>query len=136
MSYEQKSAFAELIAAQLKIQLVAAGEKTMDSEAGGPKPKAIGYVYGYVDAALRTAGWDMTDAEIGIPILFHVLRGPWPGKERDYTAFLAQHLVADAADPVVVVVCMHGGQQFLDWMKAENSSNVPMGLARYILTEV
>jgi hypothetical protein len=132
LSDVQKDAFAEAIAEMLKIQLIAVGEKTIDSDAGGPKPKAIGYVYGYVDAVLRTKGWDMADTEIGIPITFHVLRRLWPGKEREYTDFLAEHL----SDPVVAAGCMHGGQQYVDSLKAENSGNVQMGLARYILTEV
>ncbi len=42
----------------LEIQLTTVGDKTMDSEAGGPKRKAIGYVYGYIDAILRTRRWD------------------------------------------------------------------------------
>ena len=107
MSDEQKSAFADMIADLLKIQLIMVGDKTMDSQDGGPKPKAIGYVYGYVDAVLRAKGWDMADNEIGIPITFQVIRRLWPGKEREYTDFLAEHL----SDPTVSAACMHGGQQ-------------------------
>ena len=59
MSDEQKIAFAELDSAKFKNSIVGAGEQTMDSEAGGPKPKAIGYVYGYVDAGFaRRMGHD------------------------------------------------------------------------------
>jgi hypothetical protein len=131
MSDEQKNAFVDTIAQMLEIQLFMVGEKTMESETGGPKPKAIGYVYGFVDAVLRTRGWDMADSDIGIPITFQVVRRLWAGKEREYMDFLVEHLT----DPVVVTGSMHGGQQYIDSSKAENSDNVPMGLARYILSE-
>ena len=132
MSDEQKIAFADIIARSLKLQLVIVGESTMDSQAGGPKRIAIGYVYGCVDAMLRTKGWDMTDFDIGVPITFQVIRRVWPGKEREYFDFLVEHL----SDPIVGAGMMHGGQQYIDALKPENSVNVPMGLARYILTEV
>ena len=130
---EEKSAFADAIAKLLQIQLVMTAGHTMDFEAGGPKPKpkAIGYVYGYVDAVLRTKGWDMAESEIGPPITFQVIHRLWPGKEREYFDFLAEHL----SDPVVGAGMLHGGQQYLDSLKPENSENVQMGLARYVLTE-
>ena len=132
MSDEQKSVYADMIGDLLELQLVVVGDSKMDSQAGGPKPKAIGYVYGYVDAVLRTKGLDMADSEIGPPITFQVVRRLWPGKEREYFDFLAEHL----SDPVVGGGMMHGGQQYIDSLKAENSENAKMGLARYILTEV
>ncbi len=107
LSDAQKADFAEAIAGLLSIQLVMVGDKTIESEAGGPKPKAIGYVYGFVDAVLRTKGWDMVDLDIGIPVTFHVLRRLWPGKEQEYLTFLVEHL----KDPNVLVGCLHGGQQ-------------------------
>lgn len=132
LSDAQKADFAKAIAELLSVQLLMVGDKTIESEAGGPKPKAIGYVYGFVDAVLRTKGWDMADLDIGIPVTFHVLRRLWPGKEQEYLTFLVEHL----KDPHVQVGCLHGGQQCLDMLKAESSEKVPMGLARNILTEV
>lgn len=132
VSDEQKIAFADMIAEMLQIQLIMVGEKAMDSRAGGPKPGAMGYLYGYVDAVLRSRGLDMRDPELGIPITFQVIRRLWPGKEREYTDFLAGHL----SDPIVCAGIMHGGQQYTDWFKSENSDDVPMGLARYIIAEV
>jgi hypothetical protein len=128
---EQKTAMAEKIAELLKVQLLVVSEKEMDSRAGGPKPRAIGYLYGYVDAVLRTKGWDMADIEIGVPVTFQVIRRLWPGKEREYMDFLVAHL----SDQFVAAGMMHGGQQYLDSLKPENSGNAPMGLARYILTD-
>jgi hypothetical protein len=116
----------------LKLQPVAVGEKTIESEAGGPKPKAIGYVYGFIDAVLRTKGWDMADLNIGVPIMYHVLRQLWPGRDREFLTFLIEHM----SDPSVLAGCLHGGQQYLDSLKSDNSQKVPMGLGLYIVTEV
>ncbi len=132
MTDKEKIAFADMIAKLLKLQLAVVGDTTMDSQAGGPKRKAIGYVYGCVDAVLRTKGWDMAYSEIGPPITFQVIRRLWPGKEREYFEFLVDHL----SDLGIVAGMMHGGQQYIDFLKPENSENAPMGLARYILTEI
>jgi hypothetical protein len=132
LSDAQKDDLAAAIAGMLEIQLLTVGDKTIDSEAGGPKPKAIGYVYGFVDAVLRTKGWDMADLNIGVPVVFHILRRLWPGREQEYLSFLVEHL----SDPNVLVGCQHGGQQYLDMLKAERSDKVPMGLALYIVNEV
>ncbi len=102
MNDDQKIDFAETIAGLLRAQLILVGDRSMDSQAGGPKPRAIGYLYGFVDAVLRSKGWNMADSEIGIPITFQVIRRLWPGKEREYMDFLADHL----SDPVVVAASM------------------------------
>ncbi len=73
----------------------------------------------------------MADSEIGPPIMFQVIRRLWPGKEREYFDFLADHLT----DPIVAEVMMHGGQQYTDSLKPEPDRIQPMGLARYILHE-
>jgi hypothetical protein len=72
----------------------------------------------------------MADSEIGIPITFHVIRHLWPDKESDYLDFLAANL----HDPAVGSGRMTGGQQYLDSLKPDRTG-MPMGLARYILTE-
>lgn len=130
MTDEQKLAFADRIAEMLKAQLVIVGDKSIQSQAGEPKRKAIGYVYGYIDAVLRTKGWDMADSHVGVPITFQVIRRLWPGKEAEYTAFLADRL----QDPLVVAGMMHGGQQYIDFSKPSHAG-APVGLARFILEE-
>jgi hypothetical protein len=132
LSDAQKSAFADAIAEMLKLQLFAVGDKPIDSKAGGPKPKAIGYVYGCVDAVLRTKGWDVADLNVGVPIIYHVLRQLWPGREQEFLTYLIEHM----SDPNVAAGCMHGGEQYLDSLKPENSGKVPMGLGLYIVSEV
>lgn len=121
---------ADVIAGMLELQLFMAGDKGIESEAGGPKPKAIGYVSGFVNAVLRTKGW----GEATVPaVTYQVLRRLWPGKELEYIVFLVEHL--ELSDPLVVEGFMHGDHQYLDTLNPENSDNVPMGLGRYIVTE-
>jgi hypothetical protein len=131
---DQKIDFAKTIAEMLQVQLMMTPDHcTIASEVGGPKPKAIGYVYGYVDAALRSKGWNMGDMEIGPPITYHVVRQLWPGNESEYSDFLADHL----SNLVVNAGILRGGQEYTDWLeKNEYSKGVPTGLAQYILTEV
>jgi hypothetical protein len=132
LNEDQKIEFAETISGMLALQLMLVPDGTIESKAGGPKPKAIGYVYGYVDAALRSRGWDMRDMEVGPPITFHVLRGLWPGKESEYFDFLAGHL----SDLVVNAGILRGGQGFTDyWLRKGDPEGVPTGLAQYILSE-
>ena len=85
-----KSRFADVIARQLEIQLELTGGVPINDGAGYPKRKAIGYVYGYVDAALRSIGKDMYDTSIGVPVTFQVIRKLWPGRETEYMGFLVQ----------------------------------------------
>ncbi len=73
----------------------------------------------------------MADAKIGPPITFQVIRRLWPGKEREYYDFLADHLT----DPIVSAGMMHGGKQYSDSLKPEPHRIHPMGLAGYILHE-
>ena len=131
MNDEEKSAMVDAIAALLALKMIIVSDRSMDSQAGGPKPQAIGYVYGHVDAVLRTKGLDMATTGIGPQITFQVIRRLWPGKEAAYFGFLMQNL----SNPLVLSGMMHGGQQYLDSLKPQNSGIVPMGLARYMLAE-
>jgi len=54
-----KLKFATAIAGMLERQLLVAGSASIEDEQGYPKRKALGYVYGYIDAALRVKGQDM-----------------------------------------------------------------------------
>jgi hypothetical protein len=86
------------------------------------KRKALGYVYGYIDAALRTKGHDMADMSIGVPITFQVIRRLWPDHVNECMDFLAKNLRSDA---LMSAGIMHGGQQFLDYSKP-GASGAPM----------
>jgi hypothetical protein len=129
-SDEKKTQFVEAIASMLEVQLVPVGHHSIESSNGGIKPKALGYVYGFIDAALRTIGQDMSDSSVGIPVTFQVLRHVFPGREERCLQCLADHMGTNKA---VTLGALTGGQQYLDVNSGKLS--VPMGLARYILEE-
>lgn len=124
-----KLQFATTIAEMLQLQMIMAAGKSIEDERGHLKRKALGYVYGYIDAALRTRGQDMADMSIGVPITFQVIRRLWPDHVNKCMDFLAKNLKSDA---LMNAGIMHGGQQFLDYSKP-GSSGAAMGLARFMI---
>ena len=124
-----KSQFVEVIADVLKFQKWVAGDASTEDENGQPKRKALGYVYGFVDAALRARGQDMSNPLVGVPVTFQVLRKLWPDRATDYTTFLRENI---HSDNLMMIGIMHGGQQYLDYRKPEASGG-PMGLARFMI---
>lgn len=125
-----KLEFASAIADMLELQRMMAGGSSFEDASGNPKGRAIGYVYGYVDAALRTINQDMNDMSIGVPVLFHVIRKLWPDRVNKYMLFLTKNLQSDG---LIHIGMMHGGQQYLDFRKPENHGNAAMGLARFMI---
>jgi hypothetical protein len=97
------------------------GECTVNSQ-------ALGYIYGFVDCALRSKGLDMKDASVSVPIVFHILRRLFPEREEHYMKHLLDHL----NDQDTVLGMMMGGQQYTEFMKP-GSKFSPFGLARIIL---
>ncbi len=80
---EMKTQFVEAVALMLEVQLAAAGRNSVESSKGEIIPKALGYVYGFIDAALRTIGQDMSDPSVGPPVAFQVFRHAFPGARRN-----------------------------------------------------
>ncbi len=107
-----KVQFAAAIAEMLEMQMMLAVGKSIEDDQGHPKRKALGYVYGYIDAALRVRGQEMADMSIGVPITFQVIRRLWPDHVNECMDFLAKNLTTDA---LLNVGMMHGGQQYLDY---------------------
>jgi len=126
---EAKSQFAATIAEMLQLQMIVATGKSIEDEQGHLKRRALGYVYGYIDAALRTKGYDMADVSVGVPITFQVIRRLWPDNVNECMDFLAKNLQSDA---LLNAGIMHGGQQFLDYSKPA-APGAPMGLARFMI---
>lgn len=124
-----KAQFVDAVAGMLELQKALAGSSAMNREDGNPKPKAIGYVYGFVDAALRTIGQDMADSSVGVPVTFQILRRLWPEDAYDYMDFLVDSI---GQNDLVMFGVMHGGQQFLDYAKP-GREGAPMGLARFMI---
>jgi len=126
---DKKDEFVKGIASMLEIQLVVVpNRRSLNDTKGRINRRAIGYVYGFVDCALRSTGQDMSDAAVGVPIMFQVLRHLFPGHERAYTDFL----IKQSQDPEVIHGMMNGGQQYADFSKP-NRKGAPMGLARFLL---
>jgi hypothetical protein len=125
-----RSEFATVIAGMLEIQKFAAGSASMDDAQGFPKRKPLGYVYGFIDAALRSLGQDMADPSVGGPITFHVIRKLWPDRVNEYMDFVVENV--GKKDKALILGMMYGGQQFMDFRKPDAPA-VPMGLARFLI---
>lgn len=126
----EKGCLVEAISTMLEVQLAVAGGRSAEDAAGNINPRALGYIYGFVDAALRTIGHDMADPATGIPVTFHVLRRVFPGREEKYCQYLAERM---GTDQVVTLAAVAGGQQYIDF--SSGKLRAPMGLARYILDQ-
>ena len=123
-----KQKFLEAVSSLLQVQLILVGEQQLKLTTSNIRPEALGYVYGFVDAALRACGQDMTDVTVGVPLTFQVLRKLFPGREEQYLRFLIDHV---SRDPLVLLGASKGGQQYVDFSTGKLSA--PMGLARYLL---
>lgn len=117
------------ITSLLALQLLILPNPKIEDTGGNINRKALGYIYGHIDAFLRTRGYDMADSELSVPLTFHVLRKLFPaGNPTRYMEFLIHNL----NDQMVTLGCMAGGQQYLDYRKP-NTEGSPMGLARFIV---
>jgi hypothetical protein len=124
----EKNEFVAVVSGLLELQLVMTEGYSIERE-GSLNRKALGYVYGFIDAALTSIGQNMSEISIGIPVTYQVLRRLFPGQEEKCLQFLVDRI---GKDQVVMLGAMKGGQQFVD---ARNPGAVghPMGLARYII---
>jgi hypothetical protein len=133
LSDQEKGAVADWLAKLLAVQMACAFmDKVEVSEVevkrGQINGKALGYLYGFVDAALQDMGQDIADIPVGVPILYQVLRRLFPGRERDYMEFFVKH----DREALVVLGMMEGGQQFIEYIANPNPKGHPMGFARFI----
>lgn len=118
---------AKSISDMLLVQLTVAGGRTPDTSTPHGV-KALGYIYGFVDAALRALGQDMSDVSIGVPVLYHVLRNIFPNSEDEYLKFISDSL---RNNENMMAGIMQGGQQYINWLNGK--VKVPMGLTRYLI---
>lgn len=93
---------------------------------GDINQKAIGYVYGFIDSALQCRDEDITNIDVGLPILYHVIRKLFPGNEQGYIDFLMSHM----EDELTVLEMMAGGQEYREFLIEKRS---PFGLFKLIL---
>ena len=123
-----KTTFIEAISGMLELQKQFAGtEHPIEDSAGNINRRAVGYIYGFIDAALQGVGQNMSDVSIGIPITHGVLRRLYSGHEERYVRFL----IENTKDPVVTLAKQIGGQQYIDYSLGKLTA--PMGLARCLI---
>ena len=137
----EKGVLADLLAKLLGIQMCATTQfapvgpeevTRIEIVKGKVNRKAIGYIYGFIDAALRTYGEDIAELHVGVPAVFHVLRKLFPGHEQAYTEFLVNH----ANDEFMVVLgVMAGGQEYLDFIAKPGAKGAPMRFFRFIIED-
>lgn len=124
----KKSEFVDLIATLLTMQTLIAQSSIIDDQ-GRLKRKALGYVYGFIDAALRTIGQDMSNISVSVPITCNVINKLWP----DHVPMCMDYIIKHAADdPILTLGMMRGGQQYLD-MRKPGAKGTPMGLGIFLV---
>lgn len=123
---QQQEQFIAAVSVVLEAQLAAAGTAEISEDL---ELRALGYVYGFIDAALRTIGQDMADNAVGIPVTFQILRRLFPGTEHEYLEFLKENIGKDAT---MMAAVMYGGQQYIDFNNGKLGA--PMGLAKTLIS--
>jgi hypothetical protein len=126
---EKMVQFVNAISDMLELQRIPAVNSSIEDCEGRLNRKAIGYVYGFIDAALGSIGQRMSDASIGMPITYHVLKRLFPGHEDDYTKFLYDQV---GKDEIVMLGVIKGGQQYIEYLKS-GRKGVPMGFGMFLL---
>lgn len=103
---DAKQKLIRAIAGMLEVQQAAAGGRTLKDEGGRINRKALGYIYGFVDAAVTSVGQDIP--AVFFPTLYQVLRYLCPDREERYPQFLTDHI---GNDELVILGAMKGRQQ-------------------------
>jgi len=98
---------------------------SLESADGQKNKTALGYIYGFTDAALRVRGLDMADMHIAVPVLWHVLGYFFPGQQKEYCTFLFDKMHSDHE---VIGGAVTGGQEYFDYCSGKKG--IPMGLPR------
>ncbi len=104
-----------------------AGGKNLEDESGNINRKALGYIYGFTDAALQRRGLSI-DNEDGYTIILGVLNSLYEGRASKYFTFLAEHL----KDPETTGGIFYGGQQYNEWLNSDGKK-IPLGFGLSLL---
>lgn len=131
MNAAEKTELADRLALLLSVQMLGPrcdGATKIESSGGSINRKAIGYIYGFIDCALQCRGEDITNLDVGLPIVFHAMRKLFPGHEQAYIDFLMSNM----EDEVTVLGMMSGGQEYQEFL---HDKKAPWGLAKLISQE-
>jgi hypothetical protein len=129
MDATEKTELADRLAPLLSIQMlgptIGTAVTKIEKSAGCINRKAIGYIYGFIDCALQCRGEDISNLDVGLPIVFHAMRKLFPGHEQAYIDFLMSHM----EDEVTVLGMMAGGQEYQEFLHDKRAS---WGLAKIL----
>lgn len=133
MDPTEKTDLADQLALILSVQMSILGMRAdgvtkIENSIGRINRKAIGYIYGFIDCALQHRGEDITDLDVGLPVLYHSIRKLFPGHEQSYIDFLMSHM----EDEITVLGMLAGGQEYLDLIINDRA---PFGLFKFIVQE-
>ncbi len=126
-----KFEFADRLALLLTVQLLmspdpSTGKTKIEVEKGALNRKAIGYIYGFIACGLKCRDTEITDFEVGLPILHRVFQKLFPFHQQAYLDFLMNHI----ADRQVALGMREGQKDYNDYFY---SGGTPFGLAQFIL---
>jgi hypothetical protein len=122
---DKRAVLVESISEMLQMQKTVSGEISIMDSSGRLNRKAMGYIYGFTDAALQSIGQDIRDVSIGMPTIFGVFCSLYPGKELEYTDYLLDNV---GNDEVVMIGVVAGGQQYSDLISGCKTSPMQFGL--------
>lgn len=125
----KKTQFVDSISSMLEMQITVSGGCSIEDNEGHLNRKAIGYIYGFIDAALCSIGQDMSNVSVGIPITYHVLNRLFSGRGEDYIEFLRNNI---GKDEVLMFGVMTGGQQYIESIKPGHKG-VPMKFGIFLV---
>ena len=101
-------------------QFTISGGRSIEDSSGNYNKRALGYIYGFIDAALQSRGLTI-DHEYGIAALVGIYNQLWPGKGSDY----CKYVIDNIPEAELVGGIAYGGQEFCDW---QNDNRPPGGL--------
>lgn len=110
----------------LSAQTVFIAERMKFEDATGTlNGQALGYVYGFADAALQITGLEI-DHEYGHSVLVNAYEFFAEGSGTRYFAYIVQR----TEDPEVQAAILKGGEEYYLWVNSEGKI-APWGLGRY-----
>src|SRR5690348_12251246 len=99
-------------------QFTISGGRSVEDATGNLNKKALGYIYGFTDAALQSRDLSI-DHEYGGATLVEIYNQLWPGKGGNYYKYLVDHI----QDADIIGGIAYGGQELCDWQ----NDNQPPG---------
>lgn len=105
--------WATRVATLLEMHMFGPAKANFETQEGVNR-KAIGYVYGVVDATLQMIQEDIRDPAVGPPMLLAVFELLFPERSSYYTTFLLDNI---ASDERMIAGALTGGKEYYDFIK-------------------